>query len=119
MEKPEIYELVREKDVTGVSGTGTVAVVISVRGSCLVFWKTATKSAVYYNSLDEVKQIHCHAGHSHLEQVTEFGKYVVYLEQFKQVVTQTLQDGENILNALNVLLPYQIDDNNQNVTYRK
>lgn len=57
------FNLVRDQDVTGVSGTGVVAegVVFSTGQVCMT-WLTAINSTVIYPSIDNVQHIHGHGG---------------------------------------------------------
>jgi hypothetical protein len=57
------FELRREEDVTGVSGTGTVAGgIVWDDGKVAMRWFTNINSTVLYDSLDDVNYIHGHDG---------------------------------------------------------
>lgn len=60
------FTLERDEDVSGVSGTGTVAVgVVLPTGRCIIEWlpgRVDVRSIVVYQSLDEVREIHGHGG---------------------------------------------------------
>ena len=63
MAEPRVFELIRDEDETGVSGTGKVAEGIEFsNGKCALAWITAYRSVVVYDSLREVEQIHGHNG---------------------------------------------------------
>ena len=54
------FKLVRTTDITGISGTGEIAVGVQWPDqSATLFWlKTETNG--YYKSLDQLQQIHCY-----------------------------------------------------------
>jgi hypothetical protein len=54
------FKLVRSTDITGISGTGEIAVGVQwPDGTCHLFWlKTETNG--YYKSIDQLRQIHCY-----------------------------------------------------------
>jgi hypothetical protein len=54
------FKLVRTTDITGISGTGTIAVGVQWPDqTCHLFWlKTETSGS--YKSIDQLKQIHCY-----------------------------------------------------------
>ncbi len=55
--------LYRERDVSGVSGTGVVAVgVVWPSGQVTLEWQTHTPSSGLYPSLAGMKRIHGHGG---------------------------------------------------------
>lgn len=57
------FQLVREEDETGISGTGVVAEgVQSTNGKCVLFWLSELKSVAVYDSISELKAIHGHNG---------------------------------------------------------
>lgn len=59
----KIFELRREVDETGISGTGTVAQgVIFDDGRCALRWLTACRSTAIYDSIEDVVRIHGHGG---------------------------------------------------------
>ena len=77
------YWLVRDKDISGVSGTGTVAEVVQFEsGKCVVAWMTEKKSVAVYDSLDDVKAIHGHDGNTRL--VTQPKDKLWHLEQMDE-----------------------------------
>ena len=58
-----IFELHRDRDETGVSGTGIVAEgVVFHDGSCALRWRTEHRSTAVYATLQDVEHIHCHHG---------------------------------------------------------
>jgi hypothetical protein len=57
------FELIRDVDETGISGTGKVAEgVIYSNGWCSMMWTTSTWSMVTYPDIDSVIAIHGHGG---------------------------------------------------------
>lgn len=55
--------LVRDTDVSGVSGTGVVAEgAVFSTGKAVVGWVTAFRSVAVYDSIGEVEAIHGHGG---------------------------------------------------------
>jgi len=57
------FNLVRNEDETGVSGTGTVAQGIEFNdGTCAMRWLTAKASVAFYDSILDLEQIHGHGG---------------------------------------------------------
>lgn len=57
------FQLVREIDVTGVSGTGVVAEgAVFPDGTAVMRWATGTASTAVYASLADVEAIHGHNG---------------------------------------------------------
>lgn len=62
MEVPR-FQLVRDKDVTGVSGTGIVADgVLWPDGSVSIRWRGERTSIVYWHTLEDAKAVHSHGG---------------------------------------------------------
>ncbi len=66
-----LYELVRDEDVSGVSGVGEVAEVVEFsNGKVVVAWRPETAgvpNVIVYDSLEDVEKIHGHGGRTHLE----------------------------------------------------
>jgi hypothetical protein len=57
------FELHRDTDETGVSGTGVVASgVLWPDGHCALRWLTEHRSTCFYTSIEDVKHIHGHGG---------------------------------------------------------
>lgn len=57
------FKLIRNEDLTGVSGTGEVAEgVIFYNGWVSMVWKTTINSLVFYPSIENVIKIHGHDG---------------------------------------------------------
>ena len=57
------FFLVRDEDVSGVSGTGTVAEgVLFSTGKCVLAWMTRYRSVAVYDSIEELEAIHGHDG---------------------------------------------------------
>lgn len=58
-----VFNLVRNQDVSGVSGTGVVAQGVEFDdGTCAMRWLTGTASTAVYASLQDVETIHGHGG---------------------------------------------------------
>lgn len=63
----EKFILRRKVDVSGISGTGDVAEGIQFTdGTCVLRWKGNKPSTAIYNSIDDLKKIHEHAGSSEI-----------------------------------------------------
>lgn len=57
------FELVRDKDVSGVSGIGVVAEGAQFStGKCVLAWTTRYQSVAVYDNIDELIAIHGHDG---------------------------------------------------------
>jgi hypothetical protein len=57
------FQLVRGEDVTGISGTGIVAVGCDFMGAgCVLQWVCEIKSTFWYPSLQVVEALHGHGG---------------------------------------------------------
>lgn len=57
------FHLVRNKDISGVSGTGRVAEGVQFTdGTAALKWLVAPKSTGFYNSISDVIQVHDHRG---------------------------------------------------------
>lgn len=57
------FRLERDKDETGVSGTGKVAEgVVFSNGKCAMAWLTNVSSVAVYESIEDVEHIHGHSG---------------------------------------------------------
>lgn len=57
------FHLVRDEDVSGVSGTGVVAEGIEFfDGSCALHWRSYPSSSAFYASIDDIITIHGHGG---------------------------------------------------------
>lgn len=57
------FQLHRDEDETGVSGTGIVAEgVLFTDGYAAIRWLTATTSTAIYKSMADVEHIHGHGG---------------------------------------------------------
>lgn len=58
----------RKEDETGISGTGVVAEGVEFAdGTCVIRWCTDTASTNFYNSTEEMIEIHGHGGRTVLE----------------------------------------------------
>ena len=62
------FRVVREKDISGVSGTGYVAEGCMFRnGKCTVVWRSSHSSVNNYDSIEDVIFVHGHGGSTHIE----------------------------------------------------
>jgi hypothetical protein len=62
------FNLVRNEDETGVSGTGNVAQGIQFdTGACAMAWLTSVSSVAIYGSIDDIVFIHGHGGKTVVE----------------------------------------------------
>lgn len=58
-----MFKLVRETDVSGISGTGDVAEgIVFTDGTVVLRWTTETPTTVIHDSLESVNRIHGHGG---------------------------------------------------------
>lgn len=65
-----LFQLIRNIDVSGKSGTGAVTEgVVFTDGSVAMRWRTATSSVCFYNSIEDVLEIHGHDGATVLQYV--------------------------------------------------
>lgn len=57
------FDLIRNDDESGVSGTGRVAYGVEFpNGQCVMYWLTSYSSIAIYPSADELIAIHGHGG---------------------------------------------------------
>lgn len=57
------FHLHRVKDISGVSGVGTVAEGVEFsNGKVALAWHSSYKSIAIYDSIKDVETIHCHGG---------------------------------------------------------
>lgn len=57
------FELVRDEDISGVSGTGVVAVGVQLpSGRCIIEWTVKYTSIALYNDIGTLDAIHGHGG---------------------------------------------------------
>lgn len=62
------FNLVRNEDESGVSGTGTVAQGIEFdNGRCAMAWLTFVSSVAIYDSATDLEKIHGHGGKTVIE----------------------------------------------------
>lgn len=63
MAEPRLFTLERDTDVTGVSGTGTVADgVVWPDGTVSIRWRGDRPSTVVWESLEHAEHVHGHQG---------------------------------------------------------
>lgn len=66
------FELHRDHDVSGISGTGVVAQgVVFDDGTAVVRWLGQRRSTVVWSSIEDVEAIHGHGGATRIEWVDE------------------------------------------------
>ncbi|MFD3310073.1 hypothetical protein [Streptomyces sp. NPDC058694] len=66
--EPRLFTLERDLDVTGVSGTGTVADgVVWPDGTVSIRWRGERPSTVAWNSLEDAEAVHGHGGNTRFE----------------------------------------------------
>ena len=61
----KVYEIIRDEDVSGISGTGRVGdVAVFPNGKVVVAWDTPQRisTVVIYDSLEDAQKIHGHSG---------------------------------------------------------
>jgi hypothetical protein len=62
-----LFELHRDVDETGLSGTGIIAEGVEFTdGSVSLRWRTYYKSTAFYESIDDLVKIHGHDGKTRL-----------------------------------------------------
>lgn len=65
---PRRFQLVRQIDETGISGTGIVAHGVEFTdGTCAMRWKSAHKSTALYDNMKDLDAIHGHNGATVIE----------------------------------------------------
>ncbi|WP_193319021.1 hypothetical protein [Nonomuraea phyllanthi] len=75
MAAPMLFKLVRDEDVSGVSGTGEVADgVLWPDGAVALRWRGERPSTVHYNRIDDVKHVHGHNGSTRIVLVDPSGR---------------------------------------------
>lgn len=64
------FKLIREKDVSGVSGTGVVAIgVVFPNHKAVVEWFGVTPSTTLFSSVVDIESIHGHDGATRIEYI--------------------------------------------------
>ncbi len=67
-----VYQLVREEDVSGVSGTGVIAEVVELHdGQCVISWFGQHHTLEVTPHLQDIIDIHGHEGKTKLNLVAE------------------------------------------------
>jgi hypothetical protein len=67
MTKMRLFELHRDEDQSGVSGTGIVAEGVEFsNGMCSLTWLTPTRCVNVYENIKAVEQIHGHEGRTRI-----------------------------------------------------
>lgn len=62
------FKLIRQTDITGISGTGAVVEgVMFSDGTCAIRWLTKVSSVAFYKSIEDVITIHGHEGATNVE----------------------------------------------------
>ena len=66
------FLLVRNEDVSGVSGTGVIAEGVEFEnGKCVLGWLPLYRSVSMYDSVDEMEAVHGHNGRTYIEWIKE------------------------------------------------
>jgi len=66
------FDMIRDEDVSGVSGTGLVGEAIEFSdGTAVVRWLTQYKSTVFYESILVAERIHGHDGRTRFVPIYE------------------------------------------------
>ena len=69
----QLFELRRDEDESGVSGTGTVAQgVIFDNGQCVLTWLTPHTSVAVYQNIEAVIAIHGHGGKTRVVRIAHY-----------------------------------------------
>jgi hypothetical protein len=105
----KLFELRRDEDETGVSGTGVVAQgVIFDNGRCSMTWLTDHTSTAVYESIDDVKAIHGHQGKTRVVEVWDHDP-----KRWRGLVTNAAQDDiEGVVHSF-------IGDHNREAVWRE
>lgn len=75
MTSPMLFKLVRDRDVSGVSGTGEVADgVLWPDGAVAIRWRGERPSTVHYDRIEDVKHVHGHNGATRIVLVDPSGR---------------------------------------------
>lgn len=65
-----LFKLVRDEDISGISGIGMVAEGVKFSdGTCVLCWVTEHRSIAIYASIEELDAIHGHGGRTRIEWV--------------------------------------------------
>ena len=78
-----VYALDRDEDMTGVSGTGRVGYALEYAPGVIVLWDREPATLSWFPSLDAVKEVHCHHGHTVLTKLDDERDWV---EPFEKLV---------------------------------
>ena len=71
----KLFELRRDEDESGISGTGTVAQgVVFDNGTCVLTWLTEYTSVAVYANIETVIKIHGHGGKTRVVQIANCDK---------------------------------------------
>jgi hypothetical protein len=100
------FKLYRDEDVSGVSGTGVVALGVTFPdGVCCMHWLGTLNSTVVYARLEHVLQIHGHNGRTRVEfidqigstQMSELNDAIIRAdeEQMEQILLHPIEDYVN------------------------
>jgi hypothetical protein len=62
------FQLIRDEDVSGVSGTGVVAEgVVFSTGKVVLSWCSEYRSVTVYDTVSDLETVHGHEGRTHIE----------------------------------------------------
>jgi hypothetical protein len=66
------FKLIRDEDVTGISGTGPITEGVQFTdGTCVMRWLTEHRSTCFYDSVSDVEIIHGHEGRTRIEWIDD------------------------------------------------
>ncbi len=70
----KLFRVVREEDVSGVSGTGHVADAVEFdNGWVAISWRTDVNSVGIYRSMEDAERIHGHDGRTRFDEIISVG----------------------------------------------
>lgn len=68
--KPKLFKLIRNNDISGISGTGLVAYGCEFQYNFIVlFWIGSINSMTFHTSMSNIEHIHCHSGLSFIQYI--------------------------------------------------
>lgn len=101
------FLLVRDEDVSGMSGTGHVAQGVEFwDGKCAIHWMTEVRSTAIYESVEEVEFVHGHNGRTKVEWV-DTPKRIAEVQAYRDAlerIAREWQQGESMENAMRQIM---------------
>jgi hypothetical protein len=114
------FNLVRDKDVSGVSGVGAVAEgVIFSNGKVVIAWNGAVPSVTIYSSIEDVDKIHGHEGSTRIvynnavDLILENRKILKQLDESKEYRRKLLDENSKHVNEVIDRINRKINKNNE------